>query len=179
MPIAAARARAPEAEARVVERMPLSAGVRAGGPAKSGLPGLADAARRDYHSSVSDVRPDTVIYDGDCPLCRGALRRLSKIAPPGSVSARSFREHGVLASYPGLDAARVEEAVHVVTADGEVLQGAAAILELARHRWWGRLLSRARRWKMVRRGMDAAYRWVARNRHRARWALPDAGRRSR
>lgn len=117
---------------------------------------------------MNEPPADTVLYDGDCPLCRGAVRRLARIAPEGAVRARSFRDLGVLAAYPGVDPSRCEDAVHVVGADGRVLQGVAAILSLTRHRWWGRALLAAYRVGGLRHAMDAAYRAVARNRHHAR-----------
>lgn len=81
---------------------------------------------------------DTILYDGHCRICRGAAGQLQKLVPSGKVSLASFREPAVLARFPGLSLERCERAMQYIRADGTVYEGAAAIVQALRHRWYGK-----------------------------------------
>jgi predicted DCC family thiol-disulfide oxidoreductase YuxK len=102
----------------------------------------------------------TLIYDGECGLCRQAVERLT----------RWDREH-VLRFVPfqdGPGVARFEiapPALHLVLPDGRVYAGADAVPELLRllpgKRWLAPLFAIPGVLPVVRRG----YAWIAARRH--------------
>ncbi|MFN3684848.1 MAG: thiol-disulfide oxidoreductase DCC family protein [Fimbriimonadaceae bacterium] len=102
-----------------------------------------------------------VIFDGDCRFCRRSvelLRRLPKAANLGWVP-RGSREAERLASDSGLPESLIlidDEGTHT---------GFEAVWRTMRHAGAPRILLAAAR--LVPRSVrEAAYRWVARNRHR-------------
>jgi len=108
-----------------------------------------------------------VLYDGRCRLCIAASERLVRLARPGTMERRSFRDPGVLDAFPGIPAEACERAMHLVTPDGRVLAGAEAIVASLRTR---PLLGAAALVYFVpglRLTCDVLYDLVARN--RLRW----------
>jgi len=105
--------------------------------------------------------PDLLLVDGDCRLCRQAVRALSPHLPEGC-EVRSFREPGALAGIP-VDATRCELALQLVEPGGRVSQGVEALVRALRSRWYGPLL-RLYYLPGLRQALDAGYAWVARRR---------------
>jgi len=106
---------------------------------------------------------DVLLYDGACPMCRGAAAALVRALPPGAVDARSFREAGRSGSYPGLDEAELGRAVALVRHDGRVFRGAEAVVQALRAHPVG-WLARAYYIPGLRWACDRAYAAVARRR---------------
>ncbi len=108
----------------------------------------------------------TVLYDGHCVFCRRSVQRLQRWTPPGRFAWVSFREEGVLEGLPQVSAPECEKALQLVTVEGEVLAGMAAVVEVLKVRWWGSIL----RWIYLLPGigiiLDAVYTFIARNRFR-------------
>lgn len=106
---------------------------------------------------------DTILYDGHCRICRGAATQLRRLIPGDRAQLVSFREPDVLPRFPMVTLARCEQAMQLVRADGTVYEGAAAIVQALRHRWFGRLAF-IYYLPGLRQLVDAAYRVVARYR---------------
>lgn len=108
---------------------------------------------------------DTLIYDGECPLCRAAVEWISSRTPvhrgfvmmPCQSPDRGLR-------FPEIKTAECLEAMQLVLADGSRFAGADALPQI---------LSRIRGWRWLAGllqlpGFSAispyVYRWIARNR---------------
>ena len=106
------------------------------------------------------------LFDGECPLCAlevALLRRLDRgrgrldfedIAAPDFDAQRYGRTHAELMAR-----------IHGVLADGTVIEGVEVFRRAYAAVGLGWLVAPTR-WPLVRRLVDAAYRWFARNRLR-------------
>lgn len=83
---------------------------------------------------------DVILYDGHCRLCRGAAKQFERLLGSHGTELRSFREEGVLASFPGLSPERCEKAMQLVQPDGQVFEGAEAVVRALGRRPLGKLL---------------------------------------
>ena len=87
----------------------------------------------------------TVIYDGSCPLCSAEIGVYRRQDTQGSLTLVDVSQPSVLASAlpEGLTQAAALARFHVITADGQLLSGAAAFVAvwrgLAGWRWLARL----------------------------------------
>jgi 3-demethoxyubiquinol 3-hydroxylase len=88
----------------------------------------------------------TVLYDGSCPLCRREIAHLQGLAERQEQSSLCFvdiSKPGRFASEYAVDRAALLARFHVQCADGSLLHGAAAFVEMWRHlpgwRWLARL----------------------------------------
>jgi predicted DCC family thiol-disulfide oxidoreductase YuxK len=106
----------------------------------------------------------TVIFDGDCPLCRGSVEALRVRDLEGILDFVPGQEPGIEENYPGISRDAASAAIHLVSPDGEIWQGAGAVEELARilpgFRWLRGLFALP----FARRLAGPVYRIVARNR---------------
>lgn len=114
------------------------------------LPAAAPAA--------SAAEAPCVYYDGGCPLCRAEIATYQRT--PGGDALRWVDAHGCAPAElgPGLDRQAALARMHVRRADGTVVQGAAAFVEIWSHlpRW--RWLARAARWPGALPFMELGYR---------------------
>src|SRR5687768_1165786 len=83
---------------------------------------------------------DVILYDGHCRLCRGGAKQLEALLGGRGTELRSFRDEGVLGAFPGVSPERCEKAMQLVTAEGQVYEGAEAIVRALGRRPWGKLL---------------------------------------
>ncbi len=110
------------------------------------------------HSSDSP-RP-TLIFDGECAFCLRWVDRFRRWTPDDAVRFLPLQEEGA----PGLAGRTREqllEAMHLVTATGEVFAGAAAAREVLVHVRWGTVPRMAFRLPGAMFVADKVYRWVA------------------
>ena len=104
-----------------------------------------------------------VLYDAECRFCvalarrweRALARRRFQLAPLQTEGARAGLEAGE----------ELLREMRVVTAQGRVFGGAAAVVELARHFWWAAWLGLVAKLPLCKRALDAGYRWIAARRH--------------
>ncbi len=108
---------------------------------------------------------DVILFDGHCRLCSRAARQLAGLLGSSRTELRSFRQPGVLEAFPGVSLERCERRIQLVRADGEVFEGAEALVRA--------LSSRPLGWLLfiyyvpgLRRLVDVAYSLVARYRFR-------------
>ena len=106
----------------------------------------------------------TLIYDGECGLCRAAARTLTRWDRERRIALVAFQDRERVARF-GIPLPALAAAMHLVLPDGRVLAGADAVPELLRRLpgrgWmaWPFALPGARR--LARR----VYAWIAVRRH--------------
>ncbi len=114
----------------------------------------------------------TLIYDGTCPLCLGAVERILERVRPGSVDALPFQDPARAECFPQLSEKACREAIQLVAPDGTVYSGPRALARVSaltrRWRWLA--------WAFTIPGVHLVpallYRWVARHRHGLSKLLP-------
>ena len=106
----------------------------------------------------------TVIFDGDCPLCRVSVDALRVRDSEGLLAFVPGQEPEIEENYPGISRDEAAAAIHLVGPDGEIWEGAGAVEKLARilpgFRWLRVLFALP----FARRLAGPIYRIVARNR---------------
>lgn len=84
-------------------------------------------------------RPDrtTIIYDGDCPLCRGSVAWIRTRDRTGAFDFVPFQQPGFEGRFPQVPRAVCEAGVTLVRPDGSVASGADALPDVLRElpRW--------------------------------------------
>lgn len=116
----------------------------------------------------SDREPDreprfTVVYDGECGLCRRSVERLRAWDTDGRLRLVPFQAPGVMDRYPEIPEIEFRKAVQVIAPDGRHWAGADAV-EQALRRAGKRRLARLFDLPLARPIARRIYRWVARNR---------------
>ncbi len=71
-----------------------------------------------------------VFFDDACPMCVGVSGWLSRIDGKSQFKLVPYQNAEILAQYPQLSAEACEKELHLVTAQGKVLSGADAVLEI-------------------------------------------------
>lgn len=114
------------------------------------------------HASPPD-RP-TLIYDGECGLCRASVEKVRRWDREHRIAFVPFQDKAGVARF-GIAFPALAAAMHLVLPDGRVFAGADAVPELLRflpgRRWW--------RWPFLVPGARPVarrvYRWIADRRH--------------
>lgn len=107
----------------------------------------------------------TVLFDGDCPICRDAVRRLERWDREERLTFLPAQAQEVPHRFPSLSREALQQSIHLVREDGEIWEGAGALEELVRilPGWdWAAWLIRL---PFARPLARVVYRWVARNRY--------------
>lgn len=101
--------------------------------------------------------PDTLYYDGNCPLCLNEMTRLRELAGPDLTLCDIFeaQDEGL----PDRDA--LLRVLHLQTADGTLLTGVEANVAAWRHTRWSFLFAWME-WPLIRLVSSAVYaRWAS------------------
>jgi predicted DCC family thiol-disulfide oxidoreductase YuxK len=110
-------------------------------------------------------RPYILIYDGQCRLCRGAVRLIWRLGPDRPLQTIDFHDSGRMAQVPQVDPAQAAQSVILVSPDGRQFRAYEAIVGvigiLPAIAWLSPLL----RLTVVRPLGDRVYAWVAAHRH--------------
>ncbi|MEM0955067.1 MAG: DCC1-like thiol-disulfide oxidoreductase family protein [Pseudomonadota bacterium] len=106
--------------------------------------------------------PDTLFYDGNCPLCMREVRLLTRIAGPGLALVDLHQ----VADEPGAPT-RLEKltTLHLLSAEGRWLTGVDATVQAWAHTRWGTLF-KILRWPLLGPVADRVYAYWARKRYR-------------
>ena len=108
-----------------------------------------------------------VLWDGDCGFCRRFAGWARARDARGRLELRAYQEIPEPPMTPALRAA-CAEALHVITADGDLLRGADAVLFVHEVLGW-RVAALGRRWPLLPL-LELGYRQVARRRRLfSRW----------
>ncbi|MGH7646133.1 MAG: thiol-disulfide oxidoreductase DCC family protein [Gemmatimonadales bacterium] len=113
---------------------------------------------------VSPPSQPTLIYDGECGLCRAAVATLVRWDREQRIALVAFQDRERVARF-GIGLPALAAAMHLVLPDGRVLAGADAVPELLRRlpgrRWmaWAFAVPGARSLARL------VYAWIAARRH--------------
>ena len=108
-----------------------------------------------------------LLYDGQCRFCRRKIRMLRKLDRHNRLIFCDLRS-GLPADIPlNLPLEELEKQIHAVLPDGTVAAGMEAVRSVFRRIGLG-WLTAPTGWPVLRFIADAAYRFIARNRHRFR-----------
>ena len=105
-------------------------------------------------------KPDTLFYDGNCPLCMREVRLLTRIADEGLLLTDL---HDVPENPDEPSSLERLKNLHLRTADGEWLTGVDATIRAWSHTRWG-FFFRPLRWPLLTPLADRAYEYWARRR---------------
>jgi predicted DCC family thiol-disulfide oxidoreductase YuxK len=108
----------------------------------------------------------TLVYDGDCRLCRRSVALVHAWDRDGLVECVPFQDDSVPARFPVLTREACERAMQLVAPDGGVVEGAAAIERLLTLLPRGGALAWMLRLPLIGALADRAYRRVAKDRLR-------------
>lgn len=101
-----------------------------------------------------------------CRFCTRSAKSLTRFFGPTRVRAENFQEEGVLARYPAVTYDAAMTAMHVVSPDGRIYAGAAAIARLVRALPVIGVISYVYYLPVIKQLTDIAYRLIAKNRYR-------------
>jgi predicted DCC family thiol-disulfide oxidoreductase YuxK len=118
----------------------------------------------DRPSSAPDPEARfTVVYDGECGVCRRSVELLRSWDREDRLRMVPFQGPGVMARYPQIEESEFRAAVQVIAPDGRHWSGADAVEQALRQAGRRRLA-----WlftlPLARPIARRVYRWVARNR---------------
>ena len=110
----------------------------------------------------------TLIFDGECAICRGAADWVRRNAMPDAFEYLSCHSEELTRRFPAVAREACLQAMHLVLPDGTVLVGEKAAPEIlsrlkARRHRWAAALFRLPGAEILSR---AFYRWFAGRRHR-------------
>jgi predicted DCC family thiol-disulfide oxidoreductase YuxK len=109
--------------------------------------------------------PVVLIYDGECPVCRGAVDWIRARSRPDDIEFLSCHDQSLSERFPFLDKSACLKAAHLVLPDGRVLAGEQAaadlFMRLPGYAWLARVL----RFPGVRTLSRVFYHGFARRRH--------------
>lgn len=109
---------------------------------------------------------DVVIYDGECGICSGQIKKLSQWDGGGRLAYLSLHDPEVARRWPDMTHDRLMQEMAVVDRRGVRHWGPEAIRYLTRRLpklWWSAPFTHFPGSMFV---MRPAYRWIARNRYR-------------
>lgn len=75
-------------------------------------------------------RPAVLIYDGECPICRGAADWVRRNAVTGAFDYLSCHSEELTRRFPAIERAACLQAMHLVLPDGTILVGEKAVPEI-------------------------------------------------
>lgn len=108
-----------------------------------------------------------VLYDAACSMCRVSAEAVRMFDNSGTIDLLDLHDEDVRRQFPGLDAERLMDELHVVDDRGRVWRGARAINQVLRHQ---RGLRGIVAWLWYVPGFalaaDWQYRRIARSRYR-------------
>lgn len=109
----------------------------------------------------------TVVYDGDCKLCRRSVDTLAKWDRRGALDIIPSQVREVRSRFPWIPENAFDESLQVVrNSDGKTWQGAAAVEELMKAVQGGKRLAWLFAIPFARPVAEKLYRWFAGNRHK-------------
>ena len=106
----------------------------------------------------------TVVFDGECGVCRRWVDRLRRWDTDGHLRFIPFQGPGVMERYPEIDEIEFRKAVQVIAPDGRRWSGADAVEQALARTPRGRRLAWLFELPLARPIARIGYRWFARNR---------------
>ena len=121
------------------------------------------------------IQPDTLVFDGECELCRWARNWLGRWDRTGRIRFLAFQDPEFQRHFPGFDRTDPEgiwpeglppRAMLYVDGVGETWVGVSAFRKMLPRLPWGRFLAVLFYIPGVPRTAKIFYEWLARNRYR-------------
>lgn len=122
--------------------------------------------------SAGGERP-VVVYDGDCPFCRGQIERLRRLDRATRFECVPRQQPGLEARFPALADGDFRTGMRIVLPGGRIRVGADAVYEIARRLPGWRCVAWVYRVPGLRAIFRGVYAWIARNRFRLAAACDD------
>jgi predicted DCC family thiol-disulfide oxidoreductase YuxK len=119
------------------------------------------------HTEITDTiakNNPCVYYDAECRFCCESVCRLAPILIRRGFAFRPLQSPEARQQFGSSDHALLRE-MRLSLADGRILGGADAVVEIARHVWWAWPLWLFSRLPGARRFLHALYQVIAANRH--------------
>jgi predicted DCC family thiol-disulfide oxidoreductase YuxK len=101
-----------------------------------------------------------ICFDRDCTICTSLVRRFRRTFEKRGFGLAALQDPRV-AALLALPPDQLLREMRVVTSQGQIYGGAAAIVYLAKQVWWAWPLFAAARIPGISQILDIAYRWVA------------------
>ncbi len=108
----------------------------------------------------------TVLYDGNCALCRASVARLRRLDRGGRIALLDLHDPSVPARFPQVDREKALRRMQAVDAAGRVSSGVDAWAQIARALPGWRVSAWLLGIPGLHRVAEWVYAWVARNRYR-------------
>ena len=108
----------------------------------------------------------TVLYDGQCRLCRLSRDTIRRMAPAQRVQFRDIHDPRVEAEHPWIAPEALRSQMHVIDHSGRTLGGYLAMVELLATTTPGTLIAPLLRSRLIRPAGQWAYQFIARHRYR-------------
>jgi predicted DCC family thiol-disulfide oxidoreductase YuxK len=105
-----------------------------------------------------------IYYDDECRFCRGMLQRFGRTLARRRFTFVPLQAPGA-SRVLGVPEEHLLDEMRVRLDDGAVCGGASAVMAIARRIWWAWPLWAMSRVPGTMPLLNAAYRWMARNRH--------------
>jgi predicted DCC family thiol-disulfide oxidoreductase YuxK len=115
------------------------------------------------HTEITENVKGWVLYDGDCPLCTGAVRRFGPLLRARGFEPRPLQTPWV-GEQLGLSPTQLLTEMRLLLPDGRLYGGADAFLQVARRYWWAWPLYLLGHLPGVKPLLRVLYRRIARNR---------------
>ncbi|HEV2330659.1 MAG TPA: DUF393 domain-containing protein [Verrucomicrobiae bacterium] len=104
-----------------------------------------------------------IFYDANCRYCRAVAHWFRPLLARRYFELLPLQTAG-LTGRLHLSNSQLLEEMRVLRPNGQCFGGTDALLEIARDFWWAWPLRLLGRVPVIRRALDACYRWIARNR---------------
>ena len=108
----------------------------------------------------------TVLFDGDCALCRASAERVRRLDRLRRIELLDLHDSSVPARFPQVDRALALRLMQAVDGSGRVSNGVDAWAEIARRVPGWRPAAMLLRVPGIHAAAEFVYAWVARNRYR-------------
>lgn len=123
------------------------------------------AVDRTFDGPRADDETFTLVYDGECPLCRATVSRLRRWDRKGVLTFVPYQDPRIPARFPWVSAQDLAKAAHLIGPEGRTWVGADAVQKaMSLLSGWRRVLAWLLRTRWVRPVALRVYRWVARRR---------------
>ena len=114
---------------------------------------------------TTESKPATLIYDGECGLCRKAAKWVNFHARPGEIETLPCQSEERKRRFPNMDETRCLEAMQLVLPNGDVYSGEDAFPPLLRRMRGWRWMAGVFNLPLVGRISPRLYRTIATHRH--------------
>ena len=118
----------------------------------------------EFDTLVENPKRGWLFYDGECPLCVGAVRRIGPALRKRHFGLATYQAPWVRARL-GLQPGELPEEMKLLAADEQIYGGADAQVLLAKAIWWMWPLFAFAQIPGAMFLLRANYRWVAANRY--------------